>query len=146
MAPAIPDSACRKGRASATDLDHGVPGFARRACCVTRVGLVSVLAVALAACGSGAETLEAVQNEAAAAAKESGVVDALDPAIDEQALEGLARGAIHGAVNEAIGEVVPAEEMAAVRAVVDEEAIARSLGAQLDGAAKAEPGGDNPAR
>jgi hypothetical protein len=101
-----------------------------------RVGLVSVAAFALAACGSvPEETLEAVKQEAGAVAAESRVVEALDTAIDEKALEGLARGAIDGAVNEAIGEVVPAEGIATVRAIVDEEAIAKSLNEKLDKAA-----------
>ena len=101
-----------------------------------RVGLVSVAAFALAACGSAPEeTLEAVKQEAGAVAAESRVVEALDTAIDEKALEGLARGAIDGAVNEAIGEVVPAEGIATVRAIVDEEAIAKSLNEKLDKAA-----------
>lgn len=92
-----------------------------------RVGLVSVAAFALAACGSAPEeTLEAVKQEAGAVAAESRVVEAL---------EGLARGAIDGAVNEAIGEVVPAESIATVRAIVDEEAIAKSLNEKLDKAA-----------
>jgi hypothetical protein len=101
-----------------------------------RVGLVSTAALALAACGSAPEeTLEAVKQEAGAVAAESRVVEALDTAIDEKALEGLARGAIDGAVNEAIAEVVPAEGIATVRAIVDEEAIAKSLNEKLDKAA-----------
>jgi hypothetical protein len=101
-------------------------------------GLASVAALALAACGSGTEeAVEAVKQEAAAAAEQSGALRALDTAIDEQALEGLARGVIDGAVNQAIGEVLPAEEMATVRAVVDEEAIANSLRSSLEGAGNA---------
>ncbi len=112
-----------------------------------RLGLVSTAALALAACGSAAEeTLDAVKQEAGAVAAESRVVEALDTAIDEKALEGLARGAIDGAVNEAIGEVVPAEGIATVRAIVDEEAIAKSLNEKLDKAAAGQATQESAAR
>ncbi len=108
---------------------------------------MSAAALALAACGSGVdETLDAVKQEAGAAAQASKAFQALDTAIDEQAVEGLARGAINGAVNEAIGEVLPAEEMAAVRAVVDEEAIAQGLRSSLEGARDARANDANAAQ
>lgn len=112
-----------------------------------RATLMSAAALALAACGSGVdETLDAVKQEAGAAAQASKAFQALDTAIDEQAVEGLARGAINGAVNEAIGEVLPAEEMAAVRAVVDEEAIAQGLRSSLEGARDARANDANAAQ
>jgi hypothetical protein len=110
----------------------------RRASHAGKAAFVSVAALALAACGSGAEeTIDAVKQEASAPAEQSQTLHALDTAIDEQALEGLARGAIDGAVNQAIGEVLPAEEIATVRAVVDEEAIAKSLRSTLESATDA---------
>lgn len=127
----------------ARDQTRPVAGLRSR---IGRATLMSAAALALAACGSGAdETLQAVKQEASAAAQESKALQALDTAIDEQALEGLARGAINGAVNEAIGEVLPAEEMAAVRAVVDEEAIAQGLRTSLEGARDARANGANAA-
>ena len=114
--------------------------FAERARPIARAALVIAAAAGLAACGSGSEeTLEAVKQEARAATQESRVAEALDTAIDEQALEGMARGAINDAVNDAIADILPAEEMAAVRAVVDEEAIARSVEERFGRAGNAAP-------
>jgi hypothetical protein len=111
-----------------------------RASPIARAALVIAAASALAACGSEREgALEAVTQEAKAVTQESRVAEALDTVIDEQALEGLARGAINGAVNDAIADVLPAEEMATVRAIVDEEAIARSVEERFGRAGDAAP-------
>ena len=96
---------------------------------------LAVAAIGLAACGEASETAESLQSQASAAIDESALVGALGLAVDEQAVEDLARGAIDGAVNDAIREVVPAEEMAVLGAIVDEEALAKSLDGAIDGQA-----------
>ncbi|RYG30874.1 MAG: hypothetical protein EON93_13970 [Burkholderiales bacterium] len=127
LASAVDSESGTHTLARRTGFSGGIHPLAMRSRPIARAAFAVAAAAGLAACGSGSEdTLEAVKQEARAAAQESRVAEALDTVIDEQAVEGMARGAINGAVNDAIADILPAEEMATVRAVVDEEAIARS--------------------
>jgi len=88
-------------------------------------------AFALAACGDAADQAAELRSKADAAIEGQGVADAVASAVDEEAIKGMAQGA----VRQAIGEALPTEEMAAVGAVIDEEALITGLDKAVDGEA-----------
>lgn len=92
---------------------------------------VAGAALALAACGDAAKQAEELRSKADAAIEGQGVVDAVASAVDEEAIKGMAQGA----VRQALGEALPAEEMAAVGAVIDEGALITGVDKAVDGEA-----------
>lgn len=92
---------------------------------------VTAAAFALAACGDAAEQAEELRSKADAAIEGQGVVDAITSAVDEEAVKSMAEGA----VRQALGDALPAEEIAAVGAVIDEEALITGIDRAVDGEA-----------
>lgn len=94
---------------------------------MTRFILPATLAFMLAACGNSGAGEEAQRNGVAEAIDERALVEAVNSAIDRDAVEGLARETISGAIQEAI----PAEIRAA-GVVVDERALAKGIDQAID--------------
>lgn len=92
---------------------------------------VAGAALALVACSDGAEQAEELRSKADAAVDGQGVVAAVASAVDEEAIKAMA----NGAARQALGDLLPSEEMAAVSAVIDEEALITGLDNAVDGAA-----------
>lgn len=90
---------------------------------------VAAAAVALAACGDATEQAAELHSKADAAIEGQAVADALVSAVDREAIKGMA----HGAAKEALREALPAQEMAAMGAVIDEEALVTGLDKAVDG-------------
>lgn len=98
---------------------------------VKKFVFMAISAFVLSACGDAAEQAEKLRSKADAAIEGQGLVDAVASAVDEEAIKGMA----NGAARQALGDVLPAEEMAAVGAVIDEEALISGLDKAVDGEA-----------
>lgn len=92
---------------------------------------VAAGAFLLGACGDTAALQDDLQNRAGAAIDEAGLANAVDQAIDRDALGNAVKGAAIGAAQEAVRETVP-PEVAAIGSVVDEKALANAVDAAVD--------------
>jgi PBP1b-binding outer membrane lipoprotein LpoB len=87
------------------------------------LAIAAAATIMLAGCGNPAEQAKELQGKAEAAIDRTGLGEAARTVIDEKAVEGMIKGAASGAVNDAVREIVPAQELRAIGAVVDEQAV-----------------------
>ena len=121
--PRLPgSSSLRRTRMRAAELE--------RPAAMKAVFAVAAMA-ALAACGDIADSVKDLPAKADAALDQKGAVAAVASAVDVEAAKGIATGA----AREAFREVLPTGEIAAVAAVIDEQAMVDGLDQAIDGKA-----------